>query len=384
MAAMLGAPPEPVSCLASIPEGAHGVMFASGGDGSVKLWTADGEDVGTIMAPHGTAARCLVGLRGPSASTNVSLAVIFHQARPFDPNAFRLAPQNAEQQQRRAEAMAMQAAQAAQFERIARSVTVVELAAALPGSKSVSNQSVVLPVEHTQSNAQLMALSALVASERVDLASGDAMGCIHLWHDRLSEAVSLANRWQGTTSLQLVVDHALHAGSGAGGFVLLSVVGLKALEGQAGLLAAALRATAVDSNAAAISTLSDGHSQLQVPPSVHGAPVLVLDIHNRTLLATLDAHVDVVRCMCAMPDGALATGGGKRDGKVRVWTRSAWQNESTDDNGDVRGVRVVRESTQTLAEPGFVFDMAMLYDHKPDSNLMALACARYNTVKIVL
>ena len=150
------------------------------------------------------------------------------------------------------------------------------------------------------------------------------------------------------------------------------------------------------------------------------------------MVAVLDAHADVVHCMRALPDGSLATAGGKHDGKIRVWSRAqcAAADEATPADATIPASRsaeeeaagggaapeaagssaaapaaaaaplaeldassgpravapalplVEREASQTLREPGYVFDLAVLPDAQPGSELFALACARYNVVKI--
>ena len=42
------------------------------------------------------------------------------------------------------------------------------------------------------------------------------------------------------------------------------------------------------------------------------------------------------------------------------------------------------EDGRTLSKPGYSFDLEVLPDLKPGSELFAVAAARYNTVKVVL
>ena len=117
-AGMLGHGPGPVACMAALGSG-----FATGGSGTVKFWASDGECERTLVGPPGTTPRagCLVAV-GPR-----SVAVVFAQARAFDPNAFRLVPQNEEQRQRRAEAERAQAGQQHAFDHLARQIHVLGL-----------------------------------------------------------------------------------------------------------------------------------------------------------------------------------------------------------------------------------------------------------------
>ena len=116
--------------------------------------------------------------------------------------------------------------------------------------------------------------------------------------------------------------------------------------------------------------------------------------HIWQVLAVLHAHADAVRCLHALPDGGLATGGGPEDRTVRIWRRAQWEADAPADEASADGrepggadhsaTRMVREAAQTLHEPGYVFALTSLPDAKPGSQLFALACARYNTVRICL
>ena len=426
LGALLGGTPEAVACLAALPDAPHGVAFASGGDGSVKMWTADGELVATFMAPAGTAPRRLVALghgdgggghggRGGGAGAGAGLGVVFHQARPFDASAFRLPPQTDEQRRRRAEAMAAQAAQAAEFERIARSVTVIDLVrppetdisdggATAAGGGAPVPRATVLPGDVAA--APVMALAELRGTGTVQMASGDTRGGLRVFRRGGGGAGALAG---GDGWVQSGHLHLASAGCSVAVVLLEPLSSQRRQQQQPTLLAAALSmATAAgggadaDGATTAEAAAPPGAAVLDVPRTAHGAPVLVLDALRGHALALLDAHTDLVRCMCAMPDGALLTGGGKHDGTVKVWANALWQNAprpssaAEDEHGDEgaavssggsAGAQVseVREATQTLSAPGgYVFGMAILPDAKPGSTQFALACARYNTVRILL
>lgn len=106
--------------------------------------------------------------------------------------------------------------------------------------------------------------------------------------------------------------------------------------------------------------------------------MILVDVSTRTVLAVLAAHTDIITCICAIPGGGLATGGGKRDATVKIWHPSQW-------NGETEGEAVVlHEAAQSPLEPGYVFALVTLPDTKPGSMLFALAGAWYNRVKICL
>ena len=382
---MFGGRAGAIACLSPLPSNQHELAFASGAEGSMKLWTADGDCAATISAPPGCLPACLAALPG-----GVAIAVTFHQAQPFDQNAFRLVPQGEEQRRRRAEAQAAQAVQQAAFEHIARRVTIVELVqpahdsgvAGGSGGGATIRVEVLEPTE--SATAPIMALASMGEACDVEIVSGDAGGGLHLWSRASSGGTDGTGggssnggsdgglQWRRGGVLQLCLESSGDHGS--------SIICLEPIS-QPGVCAAALaQFTGAPSGEASSTSPPAGAVLLSVPPSVNGGVVLV-DVDRRAVVAALYAHTGMVRCMCAMPDGGLATGGGKHDGIVRVWGRSQWQSTPTDKSGYVP---VLRDAMQTLREPGYCFGLAILPDAKPGSQLFALACARYNTVKICL
>ena len=379
----------PVACMATIDGGPAGPAFATGGFGSVKLWTAEGECVQTVGAPPGATPRNMV------ACANTHLAIVFGQARAFDPHAFRLVPQNEEQRRRRAAAEAAQAEAQAAFDLLARSVQLVVL------DQGVCVRSSFLePLE-----SPLRALASLSHSQ---LACGDARGGLHLWSVPGTDA-------RRTVGLDLV-----SADPSAG----VAVVCLEEVSAHHHLLAVSVEAT----SAGAVRGGGVSRHTVWLPRGACRGVALV-DVARRQALAFLDAHADVVRCMCATPDG-LVTGGGKMDATVRWWQASLWQQPlpalpaaeaaAAAQNARVEGlglshlnieedreaesavageaaaeaqgtvesgldkVSILKEATRTLKEPGYVFGLTVLPDAATGSNLYALAGARYNTVKICL
>jgi len=314
-----------------------------------------------IRAPAGTKPAAMTVLAGRPA-----LAVTFHQARPFDPNGFRLVPQDEEQRRRRAEAMAAQAAQQAAFERIARGTTVMEIGS-VPGGVMPS-----AVLEPEGASPPIVALASMAKCE-VPLVCGDGGGGLHLWTEGAGGSSSGA--WQHEALLQLSFESAA-----VGTAVPTPAVTCLTPLAQPAVLAVAL------ANGNSNGEDDDRHltgtaTVLQIPRTASGGVVLV-DVLRRAALHMLDAHADVVRCMCAMPDGGLATAGGKHDGTVRVWGRA--QCLGVQDEGSGSTSVVLTEPEQMLQEPGYVFALAILSDTKPGSQCFALACARYNVVRICL
>jgi WD40 repeat protein len=115
--------------------------------------------------------------------------------------------------------------------------------------------------------------------------------------------------------------------------------------------------------------------------------VFFIDMNNTVVKAIFDAHRDVVKSICPLPDGGLLTAGGKMDATVRLWEPKSvkmaleMKKSADDENDDVP----IFEECRILKEPGYVFDLKVL----PDSNLnssyvYAIAGARYNVIKIVI
>lgn len=129
-------------------------------------------------------------------------------------------------------------------------------------------------------------------------------------------------------------------------------------------------------------------SQLRLPGAAvistsRDRAVYVLDMARCCILSTIDAHSDVVRCMCALPGGSLATGGGKHDATTRVWTETQLDGNSVAIADGATDGQVLTEG-RILEDVGYVFALVVLPDEKPGSRHWALAAARYNVIKVCL
>ena len=117
--------------------------------------------------------------------------------------------------------------------------------------------------------------------------------------------------------------------------------------------------------------------------------VYIIDIEKCACNLIIDGHSDAVQAMCLLPDGGLATCGGKMDAKSKVWDKSLLGDTSKGDGNNNVGmsetsIHVLTESSATLDEVGYVFALTVLPDTKPGSKHYALAAARYNVVKICI
>ena len=290
----------------------------------------------------------------------------------FDPNAFRLVPQNEEQRHRRDAAMAQQQAQADVFGRLATRVNLVELRPITPWA---GTGMVLEPL--TGRAAAVMAVTVMDRPTLNELVAADAAGGIALW--RRSDQ---AGAWGRAGQLQLSGD------DGVG----VSIIDVEALAEQPGVLAASVAPCDTPFGAAAPSGDEIGTAVLRIPSSACGAAggVALVNVASQTLLAVLVGHADIVRCLCATPDGDIITGGGKKDAKVRVWHRSQWEPSPAPAGGGAMApagastALVLTDAAQTLKEPGYSFALTVLPDAKPGSKHYALASGRYNLVQICL
>ena len=116
---------------------------------------------------------------------------------------------------------------------------------------------------------------------------------------------------------------------------------------------------------------------LPVAQGVH-----IIDLASLTCKVALNGHRDVVHALCLLPDGSLATCGGKMDAKTRVWDLSKLQNEMTGNGADTQ--TWTEDDSRELEEVGYVFGLAVLPDTKPGSQHYALAAARYNVVRMCI
>lgn len=105
----------------------------------------------------------------------------------------------------------------------------------------------------------------------------------------------------------------------------------------------------------------------------------MLDVNTQTLKAVLNAHVDAVHCICPLPNGSILTAGAKMDAKVLLWETCDVMNAI-----QAEGDTITLTKAKQMKEPGFVFDLLVLSDSDPTSNVFAVAGARYNVIKIVI
>eukprot|EP00931_Biecheleriopsis_adriatica_P108502 TRINITY_DN82831_c0_g1_i1.p1 TRINITY_DN82831_c0_g1~~TRINITY_DN82831_c0_g1_i1.p1 ORF type:complete len:614 (-),score=116.72 TRINITY_DN82831_c0_g1_i1:5-1846(-) len=367
------APEGGVTCIAPLSAAAgHDLAFATGGNACVKLWTADGRCSRTLMIPVGVTPNALsVMLSNPSSDT--FLAATFRQIRSSDAAAFHLVPQNEAERQRRHQAEAQEAAARERLARAVRSVQVwspkVDISSDAQDPSPGGGHSEMLEPSVGVTTAPLTSIAVVLGGggqAATRMVCGDKAGGLHLWKHESSSSSEEA-RWSRCGLLQLRPESSEVA----------SVVCMVPLiESGTQLLAVSTETVYTLTSASAY------HSQSAITLGMPLARAVVLvDISRSALLAVLNAHSDTVQCMCALPGGGLATGGGKHDASVRVWDPSLWQQAA---NAAEAATTAVSQDAIKLKEPGYVFALEVLPDTKPGSQLFALAAARYNVVKICL
>jgi WD40 repeat protein len=353
--------PSPVTCSASV-----GDQLATGGSGIIRLWDDRGSCISAMRAPQGTNPRKIVsiGIEG-------EFAVLFSQATPFDPNSFRLPPQNEAQLQRRDAAIQERRRQIERFTTIACGVTLI-------GRMGGGGNVTLYPWE-TRIGGSAPAATSLAYLKTVEvLFVGDSEGGLRSWRHQHRNG-----NWAAGKLLQLV-DRSSNNSMG------ISIIALEILDQNhhPGVLAVSTAPFAKDGLFAELppGRLSTQHeatfltvTQSSDQHSSFGSVVLI-DVIQSSIQVVLQGHTDLIPVVLSLPNGGLLTGGGKNDATVKVWDKDLLTS-----NEDVTIlVNTSAASAQHLAEPGYIFDACVLKDLKEGEEGFGLACARYNVVQLCL
>ena len=426
-------PTSPVTCLSIVEN-----FCCTGGAGVIKMWNSNGECLQVLQGPPGTDPRNIVSTRG------MSLAATFTQARGFDPHEFRLPPQNVDQERRRELAIEERRRQVHRYEHLARGVTVVSEKGLVA---SLFPWEIRLGGEHPPATSLAFVPSLTSSNQASDggfsggvLWVGDAEGCLRSWNKREEGRTGGGGDHSWTPGVLLQLGSVAGTDDGTG----MSILGLETLHSkyQPNMLALSVvpfarmdfsglppgRFHPHNSPATIISTCL---SESPFAVSLLGpAVVLLVDVSSAAIQAVLVGHTDVVTSLVSLPNGDLLTGGGKNDATLKVWTKKVMsgegggerereEDEDEDEDEDAllerallisQGLEMVGEeklnrsevsssnkscdlrplvlssesNARNLDEPGYVFDVCVLRDLKPESECFALGCARYNVVKICL
>lgn len=368
-------PPRPITCSTVVDQGN---VLVTGGSGVLKCWSDEGELQHVVRAPPGTDPHSLTSI------ANGGFAVTFVQARPFDPNQFRLVPQNEDQRARRAAAVLERQRQQERFDRIATAVTVV-----------VNHQPMTLsPWETRNGPPPSVTALAYMSIEQV-LVVGDAEGSIRCW-TQTPHGVFQPNKL-----LQLECTTTTETNGESG----VAIIGLETIQSKQTTLLAVATALIRVAPGSSPGRLA-GHQVNRFLPIPKAGVVVVLNVVHETILCHLDGHTDLVRVMCSLPNGELLTAGGKKDATCKLWNLNPFgtkvvENEEVEqeDAAFLRALALSKgeEKEQPLdppelgsvpthrkIEPGYIFDACVLPDQKSGSTCYAIACARYNTVCVSL
>ena len=316
--------------------GSGHAAFVSSGAGSVCLWTSDGDPLARVEVHPGTTPASLT--TGRIAGGTSYMAACFRVTRESDPGMFRLVPQNEAERQRRREAMDREEAITNQLVRESRLVRVWFHSDAGPPVQEV------LPAESGDTSGAVTCLLDVDGK----LVCADETGCLRLFewtHD----------------------EHRLRHRHRRAYFQFRSR-NIACME-------------RIKKATVAVSVTPGGPDQVVQSASQFDLSisrgVCVVDLDTQSATHVLDGHNDTVMCMCSLPDGSLLTGGGKLDATVKLWSRDQLERDD-----DVAETKLLTEARK-LDKPGYVFDMRVLPDSR-GSGAYAIACARYNVVKIII
>lgn len=322
--------------------------FITAGGGAICIWSEDGRKMLDMHSFQGTTPGSVVTGFIQGHENTKYLASSFRITREVNPNQFRLVPQNDLERRRRAEAELIESAIQNELSRASKSVKVW-----LYGSGQGSNLQ--LQEQVIESDSTVTQLEDMNGN----LIYGDEKGCITALMWRFNEPNQSTFSAHKALRLQLLGCRC-------------SIASLKS----------------VRDNILAVSIGSLQNEQLQdmqaLPTSTPlyisiARGVLLVDLATKTVKAVLNAHDDVVKCICPLPNGSILTAGGKMDAKVCLWE----SNVIADAIQDGDETKTLKEAKK-MKEPGYVFDLKVLPDSDPTSKVFAIAGARYNVIKIVI
>ena len=349
---------EHVVTMPQLPSDAgNGPAFATAGQGVVRLWDEDGQGLAALRPPPGTSPCAIAATtlgQGDDASTLFATAFkITHQS---DPNQFRLVPQDEAGRQRRAAAEEQERQLQQQL-----AMSASRLHCYIRKGNQI-NQMEIGPMDHGGPLVPITALATLTTNDgSAVLALGDAAGRLRV------------NRFQSDNNA-VDRDEYLNLQLRTNDGRVPSIVCIQPLGGS--LIAVSTSQIGVEVNREQTHS-SAVEVNLPVAQAVH-----IIDLATLTCNAILNGHKDVVHALCFLPDGSLATCGGKMDAKTRVWDLSKLHDEMTD-NGAATPIWTEATSRE-LEEVGYIFGLAVLPDTKPGSQHYALAAARYNVVRMCI
>eukprot|EP00568_Trieres_chinensis_P006571 CAMPEP_0183291630 /NCGR_PEP_ID=MMETSP0160_2-20130417/980_1 /TAXON_ID=2839 ORGANISM="Odontella Sinensis, Strain Grunow 1884" /NCGR_SAMPLE_ID=MMETSP0160_2 /ASSEMBLY_ACC=CAM_ASM_000250 /LENGTH=632 /DNA_ID=CAMNT_0025452463 /DNA_START=15 /DNA_END=1914 /DNA_ORIENTATION=+ len=357
-----------VEALASFPSrglnsgGTPDAAFASGGRACVRIWTAEGECMGAFPFPAGTTPNPIVAMDlGEGTNSVFAVAAGFRVTRSPNPGAFALAPADEEGRRRRAQAQAEEVEMQRALFHTSCSVRVW-----IVGPGALVPAGSLFTLEPNGSDVAAPVSSMAVVSDQYgqfkSLVCGDQAGGLRLWECDQTRSL----QWNNAALLRLC-SHEPAAGT-------VSVICMEPLDG--GLLAVS---TDIMPPQQAISQEGVATASNVALPIPVASAVFIVDVLSRSVNVVLNGHKDAVRCMCPLPGGGLATGGGKLDATVRIWGKeqvcaSSSQHKNNEGEGKEENSKVPQafSDSAVLEKMGFVFALKSIPDSKPMSKLFAL------------
>lgn len=367
--------PEPITCLAVVDD-----RCVAGGSGMLKVYSGDGEVLQELGSPNGTNPNQITPIGG-------GFAVTFRQARPFDPNQFRLVPQNEAQVARRQEAIEERQRQEERYHRISTGITIIE---GQNGHVYTKNYNLYPWESRMTGHVPSITSLAFIPNEQ-SLVAGDSEGSIRVW---------LKNPLQGGFNPRKLIQLQLSSNFNELG---VAVIGIETMKTKSSVLAVATAPITVDPDLPPGRLISSQINCLLTVPKP--GVVLMIDINLETVLCSLDGHSDLVRVMCSLPNGDLLTAGGKSDAKCKIWNVKQYISGGIEEENEAEELQralALSQGEQKVAnvaaigdvlvgdhhakeiKPGYVFDACVLPDLKSGSECYALAVARYNTISVSL
>ena len=368
--------------------------FASAGNGNISIWTEGGDLLTSFnLMPGTTTASLTTG----NVGNMIFLASCTRVTRQVDANQFRLVPQDEAGRRRREEAeeqerliqeslaMATQCVNVWFYNTDTSTSNTTRIGSTY---NAISNDSITLSGEDAASITQLASLNG-------KLVCGDEWGGLRVfeWDMRSSSSTATATTTEHTThnvtaprsfSRHQTTFLQFQCPSQPFHFGISCMEPIPQEDSSNNMLAVSIYAV---SNSSVDEVLRSTALPLHVPPNSSRLGVCIVDVDNAAIKAVLDAHSDIVQCICPLPDGGILTAGGKMDATVQVWKASSITKAIESDKGEEsenNNTPVIVSESDKLKEPGYVFDLKVLPDSEPGSSLYAIAAARYNVVKIVI
>ena len=335
-----------------------GPSFVTGGKGDISIWTDEGNQLLGFHSPPGTTPASLATGSIGGIGDMKYLASCFSVARQADPNQFRLVPQDEAGRRRREAAEEQERLIQEDLARASRCVRIWFY-------DSSRSDSVGFGAETISSNGDEDAAPITkLADLNGKLVCGDEWGGIRIFEWAAGSTARSMSRQQ--SALVQIRCPGFHC----------KISCMEPIQNN--LLAVSIHAVR-NSTQEGIGLISSA-SPLHV---TNPRGVCIIDVDRATVRAVLDAHTDIVQCICPLPDGGILTAGGKMDATVRVWEASIISTALQSGGEEEEDTPVLSEANR-LKEPGYVFDLKVLPDSEPDSNVYAIAGARYNVIKIVI